>query len=216
MPQLHEMSSLCIHGAEELGTDQTAAHLILYSRAGGTWGKGDLQCHGSEWWIWRSKRESVNSAEVWKLPKTRNEHCFLPASFWRKQIRGWPAGTISIAVAGLCQSADLSKDFSHVHHSVGGSLLAGKGQAPRGNIKLSMVTWMRLGKANQADAQWSWALFKLRQFIPNAWRKNVNEDRSNMFGYSWYRKLPHTSDLSWSIHYLFNNWFQFLTNKEVQ
>lgn len=147
-------------------------------------------------------------------PEMSTASCLL--LFGESKLREWPAGTISIAVAGLCQSADLSKDFSHVHHSVGGSLLAGKGQAPRGNIKLSMVTWMRLGKANQADAQWSWALFKLRQFIPNAWRKNVNEDRSNMFGYSWYRKLPHTSDLSWSIHYLFNNWFQFLTNKEVQ
>lgn len=125
-------------------------------RAGlGTWGKGDLQCQGSGWWIWRSKREPVNSPEVWTLPKTcemSTTSCLL--LFGESKLRGWPAGTVSVAVAGLCQRADLPKDFPHVHSLRGRpSARRIKDQVPRGNIKLSIVTWMRLGKANQADAQ---------------------------------------------------------------
>lgn len=144
----------------------------------------------------------------------------LPACFFLEKANWeWPAGTVSIAVAGLCQRADLSKDFPHIH-PLSGKLSAGR-KGP-GSKREHKTQYGNMDETWKSESSWCSMVLSAFQtkaiFIPNVRRRdlNANEGRSNMFAYSWNRKLPYTRDLSWSIHYLFNYWFQFLMNKEVQ
>lgn len=160
MPHLCDMNSLCIHGAKELGTGQTAAHPNC--RAGlDTWGKGDLQCHGSGWWIWRSKREPVNSPEVWKLPKTcemSNASC---------QLRGWPAGTV--AVGGQISP----KTSPHVHPLSGSPSARRKGPSCKREHKTQYGNMEETWKSRSSWCSVVLSAFKLSQFYTKCMKKEI-------------------------------------------
>lgn len=148
-----------------------------------TWGKGNLECHSSGWWIWRSKGKPVNSREVWKLPKTVKWAPLPACSFLGKA--NWVGGQLALWLwLGSVRGQSSPKSSPMSTHPVGGPLLEGKGQDARGNIKLSTVTWMRFGKANQADAQWSWVLFKLRQFYTKCMEKEIKGNQGQV-QYIW-------------------------------
>lgn len=173
------MNSLCIHGAKEMGTGQTAPHLNLQSRAGHM-GKGDLQCQGSGWWIQRSKREPVNSPEVWTLPKTYEmsaASCLL--LFGESKLRGWPVALSLLLWLGSVRGQSSPKTSPISTRSGEGSLLEGKGQVPRGNIKFSMVTWWDLEKQIKLMLNGSEP-----NFIPNEWGKR-SECHWGQIQYIW-------------------------------
>lgn len=166
--------SLCIHGAKELGTGQTAAHRNLQSRAGHM-RKGRFTVP----WLRVMNMEIKDKAcqLSWGVETSQNpwnEHCFLPASFWKKA--NWEGGQLALPPSlwlGSVRGQISPKTSPMSTHSLGGPLLEGQSQVSSGSIKLSVVTWMRLGKANQADAQWSRVLFKLRQFYTKCMEKKI-------------------------------------------
>lgn len=99
----------------------------------------------------------------------------LPACFFLEKAN-WESGQLALSPLlwlGSVRGQISPKASPAPTHSVGSSLMEGKGQVPEGNKKLSMATWMRPGKVNQADAQWSWALFKLRQFYTKCTEKEI-------------------------------------------
>lgn len=107
------MNSLCIHGAKELGTGQTAAQLNLESRAGHI-GKGRSRVPQLRVMNMEIKGRACQLS--WGVETSQNREmsttsCLL--LFGESKLSGWSAGTE--AVAGLCQRAELSKEFPHVH-----------------------------------------------------------------------------------------------------
>lgn len=107
--------SLCIHGAKELGTDQTAAHLNLQSRAGHM---GKRRFTVPRLRVMNMEIKDRACQLSWGVETSQNpwnEHRSLNASFQRKQIER-VASWHCLHCCGWALSEGRSlQEFPHVH-----------------------------------------------------------------------------------------------------
>lgn len=175
MPQLHEMNSLCIHGQKSSAQVRLVPTWICTAGLG-VHGEREIYSATAQGDEYGDQRESLSTLPTCGSFPKPVKWALLPACFFLEKAN-WEGGQLALSPLlwlGSVRGQISPKTSPMSTHSVGGSLLEGKGQVPGGNIKLSMATWMRLGKADQADGSVVLStLFKLRQFYTKYMEKEI-------------------------------------------